>query len=755
MSGKHKISSHQSNMLNRGAHIAVYFLLLFSFSTRAQYYGAPDPIPLRYKTALLLKLKKTSNESSQISVLLDLSNLFYNKPFQRVDELGLAKQYALRASQLSKKKGNVGGFGKAQIRLAEILGEEGRFSEAEAMLTTVSGSLKIDMLLALSYKSFYAADDITDIHYKDLFRFAEAARDSAIKAKDKMRELLARNIIAYSHIYDNKPKIEEEFLNIIKELKAGQYLPVHHVYMTLNVYYRYHGLYDKEIPLLREAFVSIKKSGDSAGLGDYYGAVAGVYRVTSRREKSVEYAKLTISQFKIYNGRFGDRMQNIIPDLSSLLRSMKKPREALAFMLEKSKEFPAMNQAERARYDKEIGFCYWDLGNIKLAESFLLRAYDILVKNKQAFWYDHKDMAQFYIDTKRFAKANPYLERIFKVKQQLPVKAESHLQYIAFLTDSAAGNYKSAMSHLSRHNDLDNDYISVKRHKDIQDLNIKYETKQKEDKIKILNQNSAIEKAELQRSKLIRNVTFTGTGLLFVIAGLLFRQSAHRKKTNKLISNKNFQLEHLVKEKEWLLKEVHHRVKNNLHTVICLLESQAIYLKDDALNAIEKSQHRIYAMSLIHQKLYQSEDIKTVDMSKFLPEFISYLRDSLITGNRIRFELDIEPINLGVSYAVPLSLIINEAVTNSIKYAFPDNIAGIINISIHTSDNTIELRVEDNGVGIAPEKINASSNSLGLKLLAGLSEDIQGNFTIINDGGTKIRVLFTIESVTDTGLSDF
>ena len=153
---------------------------------------------------------------------------------------------------------------------------------------------------------------------------------------------------------------------------------------------------------------------------------------------------------------------------------------------------------------------------------------------------------------------------------------------------------------------------------------------------------------------------------------------ADKEESNSLINRKNDQLQLLLIEKDWLLKEVHHRVKNNLHTVFCLLESQAKYLADDALKAVEVSQHRIYAMSLIHQKLYQSEDIKTVDMSTYLLEFIGYLIESFDTGNYIRFESDFESVTLNIAQAIPVALIINEAVTNAIKYAFPAGKSGTI-----------------------------------------------------------------------------
>ena len=212
---------------------------------------------------------------------------------------------------------------------------------------------------------------------------------------------------------------------------------------------------------------------------------------------------------------------------------------------------------------------------------------------------------------------------------------------------------------------------------------------------------------------------------------------------------KNQLLQHLLTEKEWLLKEVHHRVKNNLHTVICLLESQARYLENDALKAIESSQHRIYAMSLIHQKLYQSENVKTIDMSLYLPEFAKYLNDSFGTERQIRFQMDIDPLMLGVSQAIPIALIVNEAITNSIKYAFPGASNGVIGISMHKTQQEIMLVVTDNGIGIDPVIAATPQESLGLKLMKGLSEDLHASIDIENDRGTKVTILFRVGPINE------
>src|SRR5450755_1598659 len=130
-----------------------------------------------------------------------------------------------------------------------------------------------------------------------------------------------------------------------------------------------------------------------------------------------------------------------------------------------------------------------------------------------------------------------------------------------------------------------------------------------------------------------------------------------------------------------------------------LLNSQSAYLENDAaLTAIHDSQHRVHAMSLIHQKLYNSENVSSINMSSYIRELVTYLRDSFDTGQRVRFELNIEPLEMDVSQAVPLGLILNEAITNSLKYAFPSDMDGMINISLSgTTTNHYLLSISDNG----------------------------------------------------------
>ena len=214
-------------------------------------------------------------------------------------------------------------------------------------------------------------------------------------------------------------------------------------------------------------------------------------------------------------------------------------------------------------------------------------------------------------------------------------------------------------------------------------------------------------------------------------------------KSHQLMESKNRQLEQLIEKKEWLLKEIHHRVKNNLHTIICLLESQAAYLEDNALEAMANSQNQIFTMSLIHQKLSHSDDSQTIDMASYIPELVQYLKDSF--GKRtdeVYFNLKIEKISLSQAIAVPIALIINEAITNAVKYAFPHKAGGEITVSLREENESIKLELEDNGIGMKNDMDDTAPESLGLQLIKGLSKEIQGDFKIRNDKGVKISVVF-------------
>ena len=182
-------------------------------------------------------------------------------------------------------------------------------------------------------------------------------------------------------------------------------------------------------------------------------------------------------------------------------------------------------------------------------------------------------------------------------------------------------------------------------------------------KIQELSQSRKIQIEEIRATKLIWQITAAVIGLSMLIIIIILWQYMSRKRTSDQIIKKNSQLEQLVKDKGWLIKEMHHRVKNNLQMVISLLNAQTADLENPSMEILHHSQHKIFAISLIHQKLYQTEDLKTVDMPGFVHELVMYLKESFDRQNQNKFNLEIELLRMDVSKAVPVGLILSEILT--------------------------------------------------------------------------------------------
>jgi PAS domain S-box-containing protein len=213
------------------------------------------------------------------------------------------------------------------------------------------------------------------------------------------------------------------------------------------------------------------------------------------------------------------------------------------------------------------------------------------------------------------------------------------------------------------------------------------------------------------------------------------------------------QLRGSLREKEMLFKEVHHRVKNNLQVISSLLDLQSDYLKDrQAIEMMSKSRNRVRSMALVHERLYQSKNMTKIDFA----EYIRDLTDSLfcfygVNLNRVKLRIDAEGVLLNINSAIPLGLIINELVSNSLKYAFPRGKKGEISISLR-SDNggsdlpgrpEFTLTVGNNGVGFPRDLNFRETKSLGLQLVVALVDQIGGTIELDRTNGARFKIRFT------------
>jgi two-component sensor histidine kinase len=214
------------------------------------------------------------------------------------------------------------------------------------------------------------------------------------------------------------------------------------------------------------------------------------------------------------------------------------------------------------------------------------------------------------------------------------------------------------------------------------------------------------------------------------------REELHRHATH---------LETSLQEKEVLLREIHHRVKNNLQVISSLLSLQSDHVTDErAVEVFQDGQNRIRSMALVHEKLYQSENLAWVDFAEYIVSLSRYLfRAYRNHAARVRLDIDTEDVLLDVDSALTCGLIVNELVSNALKHAFPVDREGEIRVQLHTDgDRHVVLRVGDNGIGLSHDLDVGQTESLGLRLVNILVEQLDGTIALHATSGTAFEIRF-------------
>jgi two-component sensor histidine kinase len=368
-----------------------------------------------------------------------------------------------------------------------------------------------------------------------------------------------------------------------------------------------------------------------------------------------------------------------------------------------------------------------------------------------------------YLQSKgQFAAAVPLLkEYTDHLDEPLSVGKRAEGAYMLFRTDSALGHTAAALNEYKQYKMYYDSLTNLNMAKQMGIAKLQYEIAEKDKSIELLTQGSRLKAASLKTEKLWGNVFLVGIVVLVILLALIINRYRIKQRSNqqlrrqeKQISQQQEVLKKLLGEKEWLLKEVHHRVKNNLSIIIGLLNSQSEFLNNvDAKSAIRTSQNRMFAMSLIHQRLYQTNNLGKVDMKWYIGELINSLQGYFEDMDRIRFETAIHPILLDTAQAVPIALIINEAITNSIKYAFPAGRKGTIQVLFKMSTpGRCLLQLSDDGAGLPADFDEQHVQSLGINLMRGLAEQLDGDFQVYQRNGVVVSVSFplhTIDQVND------
>ena len=725
------------------------------------------------------------SSENRIKLLLELGKSMLRTTYLQRSNRDSAIIFFREAEKLSDKIGNQKLREDSQCLLGVVYILNGNWQQGKAYFTQViearqqagdkSGELNALLRMATTDFCDNCLENLTALN-----RALELSRQLG----NQSLEALIRLEMGYKYLNGgNARQAEEEALAALNIQKIIGYPAVCHAYKALamqSVYYS-----PSDYGYLSNAYYLLSDLGQVKG--DLNQKLFYILKVVDNAEKSGMLEELDYTYFRLGNaywelGQFDKSMEyhkqsaaishqkgELIPvgiarRMTVALLKQGKIIEALSLLHDIVGKKLLCSVEDKMYIGESLGSCYDALKQYGLAEKYYLESIAWSKQSPLRFQFlAYQGIAQFYVRNAQYSRAEPYLRLLLKASRQqiLPnYLIEVHLMW--FKVDSARQNYLEAVRHYQQYKALQDSMYNETKSRQITQLSIQYETAKKEQDIKIkgkdialLKEQNKLQQNSLDRAKLVKNFTIGGIALLFIIMGLLYWQFRHKQQSNRVILHQNEQLQHLLTEKEWLVKEIHHRVKNNFHIVASLLEIQSSYQKNkEALSAIKESQHRIHSMSIIHQKLYQSETLSTIHMPEYIYELVEYLRDSYGIRENIRFDLHIEKIELNDAYAITLGLILNEAITNSIKYAFTKTDEGKISISLtHISKSQISLSISDNGRGLPLDFGSKIGASMGMELLQGLTDDLGGSLSIETNDGTHIKIIFTKKAMSTGDVS--
>ncbi|KIC92629.1 hypothetical protein OI18_21860 [Flavihumibacter solisilvae] len=736
----------------------------------------------------LNEIPASKRSRAEVHRLIDLSKQHINKPGENKADLDKAWELASQAKRLSHYLHYEAGYQETLQAMCMTQVERGNSRAAWQLIEQAQDSTKVEMLLAMQGYYFFGGQltkslDSSIICLEKASMIAKsqgyAPLEFNVRSFLAARYIMARNLSEFTEHNSRSFQLQKS---------VSQKALLDHYVRTAQSFYQvgmYKDALDYALSGLRLSEENTHLKADF-GAGSLYNLLGIIYYREKQYDKAVEVHKRAWEIFKA--GGDTQRTWLVCESLVIDYVRMVEPAKALQIIERTEKEIGFANVRDEVDYLRILGNYYQRTGQVTLTGQTNDRLVDLVEKNGIVDQHIYNLIGNFYIQSKEFIKARHYLVKAMELPQT-PPQFRASIHRTLYTLDSTTGNYLSAIQHLRKGQQLDDSMKSLDKEKQIQDLLVQYESEKKDRDLRLKEQSFTLlarqselrqkdldqarlelayetqakqqqlqlasmeakakdrsillHRNSLQQAKTTRNLTIAGAVLLLIILLLVVNSYRLKKAASLELNKKNSKLESLVNEKELLLREVHHRVKNNLQMVVSLLELQADDLSSDALVAIQASQNRIYATSLLHQKLYQDDTISSVNMRSYLPELVGYLKQAFNLRNEIEFVTDIDNVDLDVSQAVPIGLIVNETITNSIKYAFRGSYEHArISVSLKIYENeTAVLDIVDNGIGL-PDCNESRTTGLGLTLVKGLAGDIDGEPSIESVNGTKISIRF-------------
>jgi two-component system, sensor histidine kinase PdtaS len=464
-------------------------------------------------------------------------------------------------------------------------------------------------------------------------------------------------------------------------------------------------------------------------------AIATIYRKMKDFENAIRLNNEALDIFTEIGDEDGigqslGNNANIYVMLKEYQRAMEDYQKALR-LFEKTG-----NQYMLGHIHYNMGKLYLILDEMDQASIFLNKSLQIResLGHSDDIGKSHEGLGAFYLKNGEIENAVSHFQKALDFAGTTQ-SLENEKEAVAGLAKSyeAAGDFRASTHHYKLLNILSDSLLNGEITRQVAELNIQYETEIKDTEIALLQKDKAI----ADRNQWLLALAALALLVVALSISILYRA---RQTNIRRLEEKNGVISKMLEEKEYLIKEIHHRVKNNLQIISSLLQLQARYVDEPtALEALQDGESRVRSMSIIHHHLYTDDYLSQVHVPKYMANLCDNLRDSYnIRNSDIRIHRHIADIALDVSVMIPLGLILNELITNAFKYAFVGRKTGNIWVQIAEESDRLLVSVKDDGVGIDPVH---HRQGFGSRLIHAFLRKLDAEAETLTKGGTEIRIV--------------
>jgi two-component sensor histidine kinase/Tfp pilus assembly protein PilF len=669
--------------------LIVAVLLLFSPAGFAQKI---DPKTI---DSLLALLKKAKDDSTKLNLYEAIINGHVNYKPQE----GLGYQQA--ALELAKKLKSKSGTAMIKYRIGRIHWRMGNFDEAlknhfEVLdIYTQAGNKQNEGNVMVAIGQDY----VDNGKYEEAMTYLSKALQISREVSDTITMAAACDVLSYLHELRGNiieaAKVRYDYLKIIEP--SGDKNALVHAIAQLAYNYQDLGNNADALKYFKQGLKPAKEAGDKIEEALLNASIGGLYTNSGDYREALNYYSTALRLAHEFNDI--PVLADIHNGMGNLYQAMGKYADALEYYLIAAGELKSVtNKQNLANLYCEMGIVYTRLKKYDLAKQSLSDA------------------------------KNLYEE----LNSKLPM--DIYYRGMAIL-DSANADWKGAYQQYRKYIVARDSTFNKETLKKLVVSQMQYESDKKEAVIKAEQEKKDIvARAEISRQLNIRNLSFAVLALVLLFSLVVYRQR------NKIAGEKK-RSDLLLRDKELLLKEIHHRVKNNLEVVTSLLALQGAQIDDpNTKEAMQEGQNRVHSIGIVHQKLYQGTNLGAIEMKDYFINLSESILDSFGAEKRVTIECVMEQLDVDIDTAVPLGLIVNELLTNTLKYAFPGGQQGKVQIKLQKQNNgLLQLEVSDNGIG---KSGITHGTGFGGQLVSLLTQQLGGSMREEVKDGTHIYFEF-------------